>query len=802
MTINTTDRGEIDRLGQLLSSDMNGMDYVERLKTNEKNHLCLRLHLLTGNSIEPYVVTVTGGLLVSTLPVLTNRAEASDPVTLLIEVPATTDRSRYAVTISGPSIDPRFATAHVVLNGDDHETTPTLPSPAQQVPPFLIDYLATDFSSTCYPDWVERSEADFGVMFLEALAATADELSYQQDAIAAEATIVTANQPVSVLRHSRLVDYEPPPSISATTILQLDVTKAQCTDSAKGARFTAPGPKGDTIHFEPSQAPGDVAPLNPRWNRATTGEGMKAYCWDPSQPILDRGASVLWLEGQDHRLTHGLRLLLDTPAVQPGDPPCREVIHVLKAANDHDLLAKVALTRVHLLDPTTIAHDLTRTSVSGNIIDAVEGKRIVEEFIIPGGPDDRLHSFANPDPSPAAVRIGRDTARNGAVSYRYSLQNAPLSWIPNPGLAIGGGDPPFLPRIDLHSIPAHSPGWAQDGAPNWTDDVRLWTWERSLLDCGPLTTTFTLTPERYRPADPSRGLVRSPETSAVEWQEYDADGTSICFGSGPFGRAPLPGTRFRVTYWVTAESTGNVSVDTVHGIEDAGSSIVLACTNPFPATGGRVAASIEQNRRSAPQTQNSPSLLTLVSAADYDQAAKSATDVNHTRTEERWTGSWTTLITTVDPTDGSLRRARESVAQLVEGRKMSCRNTRIRGAGYLTLDIKILLDRLVGFSDQSVAAAVLRRLSPGQLDDGSTGFFDRSGWGFGEPLERKSLMEAVLSCDGVAGIRSLKYRLLTEPEFDDLPPQLPVPEPLILRIDADPRQPGRGVIRISTRTAP
>ena len=42
-----------------------------------------------------------------------------------------------------------------------------------------------DFSALRYPQWQERSEADFGIMFLEALSAVADELSYTQDRVAA-----------------------------------------------------------------------------------------------------------------------------------------------------------------------------------------------------------------------------------------------------------------------------------------------------------------------------------------------------------------------------------------------------------------------------------------------------------------------------------------------------------------------------------------------------------------------------------------------------------------------------------------
>ena len=73
-----------------------------------------------------------------------------------------------------------------------------------ELPPAL-----SEFSAARYPLWVKRSEADFGVMLMEVLSALADELSYLQDRVAAEATIGTATQRLSLVRHARLVDYEP-----------------------------------------------------------------------------------------------------------------------------------------------------------------------------------------------------------------------------------------------------------------------------------------------------------------------------------------------------------------------------------------------------------------------------------------------------------------------------------------------------------------------------------------------------------------------------------------------------------------
>ena len=89
-----------------------------------------------------------------------------------------------------------------------------------------IDYLAKDYAQLparaarttrrlATRAWVERDEADLGMMLAELLSAVGDDLSYQQDRIAAEATLATATQRRSAVRHARLVDYEPPPATSA-----------------------------------------------------------------------------------------------------------------------------------------------------------------------------------------------------------------------------------------------------------------------------------------------------------------------------------------------------------------------------------------------------------------------------------------------------------------------------------------------------------------------------------------------------------------------------------------------------------
>ena len=165
-----------------------------------------------------------------------------------------------------------------------------------------IDYLAKDFASfrqalsefstLRYPAWVERSEADLGVMLMEALAAMADELSYYQDRVAAESTLETATQRLSAARHARLVDYEPAPAIAATTVLQLDV--ASPPPQATGWTIDTPllvralGADGSVTDFEiedPADRAGQPGAPSP-WTPAGTGA---AWC-----PTSGTTASTAW----------------------------------------------------------------------------------------------------------------------------------------------------------------------------------------------------------------------------------------------------------------------------------------------------------------------------------------------------------------------------------------------------------------------------------------------------------------------------------------------------------------------------
>ena len=233
----------INRRGRVaISQTRNGIDFVA---IGNGAQTMLVVHFLNGVTVSPLTAapTITGGDTITSVAVLpvTPADWGTDGahLTLTLHVDAPGDFSTYTLTLASPALDAFFATARFLFKAlcpsdiDCETPAPACPPTTGTLPP--IDYLAKDFlsfrqalldfSSLRYPGWQERSEADLGMVLLEAMAAVADDLSYTQDRVAAEATLTTATQRRSVVRHARLVDYEPAPALSAQTILQFDVTQ-------------------------------------------------------------------------------------------------------------------------------------------------------------------------------------------------------------------------------------------------------------------------------------------------------------------------------------------------------------------------------------------------------------------------------------------------------------------------------------------------------------------------------------------------------------------------------------------------
>lgn len=807
-----------NRRSRLITSTittLNGIDFVEIASTDQKT---LRVHFLNSVALQGLVTaaTITGGESIPTVKVnpIQNSDWGSDPegrplLTLTVAAPSDFSRYTLSLTTSQLVLDPFFSQvtfSFKVLCPSDLDCAPPppdCPPLSEDLPP--IDYLAkdflsfrralSDFSALRYPDWQECSEADFGVMFMEALSALADDLSYNQDRIAAEATLETATQRRSILNHARLVDYEPRPATTARVWLQLDVTELTVPS---GLLVGAQSPERIPIPFETGtglvnpktgESQQETFRVNPLWNRGQ----MQPYWWDDSQRCLSQGATEMWVTNHRLGLQAGDRLLIETQ-VTPADPAVREIVQLIAAIEETDDLFSQPVT--HLIwrkdDKLQFDHDLTlddhgnpKTILAGNLVPATQGRRYSETFAIPNAPGTstsaalrsipqaivREGRYANVDPVSHPSNSVEPSAR--IPQYLHTLRVAPLAW-----LAVDDPDLPPLPEIVLQLQASGNP----------------WHWRRKLLDADLFESAFTLDPVRY-----SRIARIADSSSSQQYLDYDGDeGDTIRFGDGIFGEIPDPETVFQVTYRVGGGAIGNVAADAITYV-DPTVTVITAVTNPFPATGGADPEPTERVRRLAPQSFRAKQFR-AVRREDYQAAAQTLPWVQRAGTVFRWTGSWLTVFTTPDPLDSEALTVEQhtQLIDLLNRYRLAGYESYVPAPRYISLDLRVQVCARPDVFRGDVEAALLVALSATRQRDGTTGFFHVDRWTFGMPLERSALETAIQNAYGVAGVVAIQYRQRgSTSTFLNLPETIRIPVDAILRLDNDPSRPERGSLHIT-----
>ncbi len=571
-------------------------------------------------------------------------------------------------------------------------------------------------------------------MFLEALAALADDLSYTQDRIAAEASLENATQRRSVVRMARLVDYEPSPALSASVLLQFDVTPGTETLPG-GLPVTASGPDGTPIPFEvgTSLASWQIDPtthkpntpppaVNPLWNRGV----IRPYWFDDSRRCLRAGATSMYVLGWGFNFVPGQPLLIETAPPTTADLPIRQIVHLIDGGTESsdplyaprqdptlptcDLLyvptqgptlppsmlastespGGTALTLIQWEagDALTDDRDLCLTTIAGNLITATQGlTQPAESFSIPGG---------TPPPPPGAtlaiVRTGpNDTPADPSLQYLYTLPSAPMAWLTP-------ADPTQYPHPEI-VLTGPAPG----------SRSVAWNFGRWLLDSAAYDSDFTVDPARYsRIAGITGDTIR---------HDYDGDaGDTIRFGDGVFGAAPEPGWAFKVLYRTTAGSAGNVAADTITsidpGTDEAGA--VIRVTNPMPAAGGADPEPLDAVRRLAPQAFRAVQYRAVL-PSDYQAAAETLPWVERAGTVFRWTGSWLTVFTTPDPlaSEQATVEQRQELIRLLNRYRMAGYESYVPDAEYVSVDLIVQVCALSTAFRGDVEQAVLTALGLG-----------------------------------------------------------------------------------------
>jgi hypothetical protein len=766
------------------SATLNGIDFVEVI---EAAPLDLRVHFINavavdGPSFKP--PTITGGDSVPDVKVASVAAadwstDADGRPLLTLHALGAGDFSNYRLTLSSDTLDPFYASAifsFKVFCPSDFDCAPLpveCPPDDIALPP--IDYLAkdfgsfrralSDFSALRYPDWQERGEGDLGVMFLEALSALGDDLSYQQDRVAAEATLDTATERRSIVRHARLVDYDPLPARSARTWLVCEVNG---TVLPAGIEVSASDPEGGVVPFEIGTGLYGVqsCEVDPKWN------ALDPYWWDDSEQCLRRGATGMWVTGGNLALKGGQILLIETQPATSADPPLRQLVKLVKLNPTFEktdaLFGPTTVTHVEweLSDALKHDHDLTRqTKVYGNVVPATQGRRRSESFAIgqaPPAADQMPLAFA---------RLGANaTADKPRDDYRYTPAETPIAW-----LAQDDPEKPPVPEIRMQRA----------GTP-----PESWNFAPHLFNLREEERAFCLEPARYR------RIAVHPD-GAPQLDYNDDAGETILFGNGTFGAVPESKDVFEVTYRVGLGARGNVASDTINVVDPAWTGLLQSLKNPFPAEGGADRETGEQVRRRAPQAFQARQFR-AVRAEDYETETERLAWVQQAGTAFRWTGSWFTVFTAVDPKGGEvlpLDRHTE-VINLLNRRRLAGYESYVPKQRYVSIDLAIDLCAKPEAFQGDVERDVLAQLAPAQRD--VAGFFFADRFTFGTPLERSQVEAAIQGVPGVAGVLSIRYRRRGfVPSYVELPDELPLGIDEILRIDNDRNHPERGSVAVN-----
>ena len=802
------------------STTVNGIDFIELQSVDATT---LYVHFLNNVTVATpgIAATITGGdritgITVNPIDNATDWTVDLDGRPLLaVHVSEPGDFSNYTLTITGPpslALDPMYRSATFsfkVLCPSEFDCKAVSSCCSEAEPPLpAIDYLAkdfqsfklalTDFSAQRYPSWQERSEADFGVMFMEALCALADELSYMQDRIAAEATLLTATQRRSLVSMARLVDYEPAPVLSATTVIQCNV--AGNTVPA-GALISATRPDGVVVPFEigAGLADNSVYAVSPMWN-----DGIQPYWFDDSQQCLPCGSTSMWLLG------HGFKFVTDPPGTAlliqtdlPGES-IREVVHVTSSSEIWD---EIFLTGGSPTPVTYIVwsgqealkrdHDLTNTRLAGNLLPATQGQRFSESFCV-GTPPASASSL------PAAIARqgpnGSEANPNWIIRYPLAKSSAafasPLSalsalttgtqlrltWL-MPGASsqsVSVIDPDIIKPLPELSVNRRLPE---------PDDFAFTT---SLLNATATEASYTVDPAAWCV------VATDAQGNATQW-EYDRDnGDTLRFGDGTFGAALNDGDVFDVQYRVGLGGAGNVAADAITTIDSSATAFLSSVRNPFVVTNGADQEDPLHIQRMAPQAFRAVQFR-AVRPEDYEAAAETLSWVTKAGTSFRWTGSWLTVFTTADPKSGSAATLQEQtdLIELLNRRRLAGYESYAPPPALVSIDLRITVCVSSGWLESDVEAAVLARLSDAVQADGTPGFFFADSFTFGTPLYRSNLEAAIQEVDGVNGVLDVQYRQRGASNvFQEMSEVLSFGPGQILRVANDPSYPERGTIRV------
>lgn len=755
-------------------------------------------------------ISIQGGVRIQNIEIL-DVTFATDHVEVRVSEPG--DFSDYTLIIQDPAIDEFYSQVQFNFKAGcpshfDCRAIEICPPVIPEQPD--IDYMAKDYASfrralldlipTFKPSWTEQHEADIGMVLLELLAYTGDQLSYYQDAVSNELYMDTARQRITVRRLARLIDYQMHDGASARTFIHLKLSA--------GAALLPAGTQVLTRINVP--VAGKLAPHPAEFTAAEAEAARKAadaifetltdanldsdlneisiYTWGDSLCCLPQGVTSVYLlgdlaptVGSSGKLNPGDFLLFEevrgpvTGLEADANPAHRQVVRLTAVAKAVDPLEidpknhtrPTLLTQVTwapedaLTFPLCLSAKLNDASVvegisvaRGNLVLADHGETVSEWF--PGDP-------ADPN-APGIIP--------GPRAFRFRLQQGPLSFrIPfdmsaGPSITVASlllTDPhiaePQVTELDVHMA---------------TQIIAGWNHVPTLLESHALSPDFAV--------------------------ETENDGHALIrFGDGVYGLDPPQGAHIFVQYRIGVGTQGHVGADSLAHVINPGFTGIDAVRNPLAAWGGIDPQPIEQVKLQAPAAFRAIQYR-AVTEADYAEVAERSPDVSQAVATFRWTGSWYTVFITIDPVGRNdvppemAERVRDWVTQFTQAGY----DLEINAPVFVSLDLVIDVCVAPYHFRGDVEQAVLKALSNRELGGGTRGFFHPDNFSFGQPLYLSQLYAAVVAVEGVDSASVTQFQRWGKLANHELQQgYIPMDRLEILRLDNDPNFPENGILRLN-----
>jgi uncharacterized phage protein gp47/JayE len=812
---------ELRRTVVTQTAGWNGIDFLEVLDSAAPNQADRQRFLIVhfvkplGTlSLAPANVRIDGGERTQNIKVLnTSTGVGPQAHVLTVEVDRAGDFSIYTLRLVKDAlsddvpdgVDPRLAAIEFSFKVEcpsPFDCAPATVCPPPTAPTPEIDYLAKDYGSfrrlmldrmaVSMPAWQERNPADLGVALVEALAYSADQLSYQQDAVATEAYLRTARKRISVRRHARLMDYFVSEGCNARTWVYFEVSA-----DVMGSPLIAKGTKLFT------RIPGEKTLIvdDPRiYEKADTGfetmesvealyldhNELKFYTWSDQRCCLAQGATSATLEGHHPNLTPGMILLIE---------------EVLGAETGNPSDADPTRRYVVRLAPGTTAKATDDTPLT----DPVTGNEITE--IVWDNEDALPFPFCLSAQTKAGYKPHVSVARGNLVlaDHGLTLRDEPLGTVPEPYLfrlpAVDQNRcetvkrepifPRFRPRLAqsplTHAAPAYDHGLPARAALQW-----------SLRDVQPALVLTSVLNSETAEWMARRDLLSSDATAEEFVAEIDNDGAvSVRFGDDRRGKRPEPGTSFTATYRVGNARSGNIGADTLAHIA-ADVSQIVNLRNPLPAQGGLDPESIEDVRQRAPVAYRVQERA--VTPVDYAEVTERHSGVQRAAATFRWTGSWHTVFLTVDRSAGlAVTDTFETdIGSHVERYRMAGHDLEVDSPQFVALEITLHVCVAADHFRSDLEGELRDVLSNRDLADGRRGLFHPDNFTFGQPVYLSAIYAAAHQVPGVELVEALTFQRLGVPDNSALATgRLDIGRLEIARLDNDRNFAERGVLTLS-----